>query len=147
MNLRCVALGAAMLFATSCGIKSDGPPRILVDHTACSHCGMLISEPIYAAAYQSPGAAPRVFDDLGCLRHAAREEHADLRVWVHDAATGEWMDGNQAIFVSSPAIPTPMAGGLLAYRHADDAERASAKYKGRIVRSLSSLLATKEASS
>jgi copper chaperone NosL len=143
MELRRVALGAAMLFATSCGIKSDGPPRILVDSSACSHCGMLISEPIYAAAYQSAGAAPRVFDDLGCLQHAAREEHADLRVWVHDAATGEWMDGNAALFVSSSAIPTPMAGGVLAYRHADDAERASAKYKGRIIRSLSSLLETK----
>src|SRR5262245_24799777 len=75
--------------SVACGVRADGPPEILVDRTACSHCGMLISEPLYAAAYRAPGADPRVFDDIGCLLEAARREpHADaLRFWFQDAAS------------------------------------------------------------
>ena len=72
MRLMPTVLGAALLVTAACGVKAGGLPEIEVDRTACSHCGMLISEPLYAAAYQAPGAAARVFDDIGCLRDAAR---------------------------------------------------------------------------
>jgi copper chaperone NosL len=144
MGITRAALGLAMLLATSCGVAADGPPEIAVDRTACSHCGMLISEPLYAAAYQAAGGETRVFDDLGCLRNAARTEHGALRVWVHDAASGAWIDGAEAIFVSSSAIRTPMGGGMLAYRHPEDADRAAVKHKAQVIRSLSTLLDTKE---
>lgn len=140
MNFRWVVLSAALLLSASCGVRADGPPEIVVDRTACSHCGMLISEPLYAAAYRAPGAAPRLFDDLGCLRDAARAERGALRVWVHDATSGEWIDGRAATFISSSAIPTPMGGGILAYREPEDAERAAVKYKARVIPSLSGLI-------
>ena len=107
--------------------RSDGPPEIVVDRTPCSHCGMLISEPLYAAAYQAPGADARVFDDIGCLRDAARREgRGALRIWFHDAADGRWIDGVEAVFVASPSIRTPMGGGMLAYR-----DPAAAGTRGR----------------
>jgi hypothetical protein len=81
---------------------------------------MLISEVIYAAAYQVHGAESRVFDDIGCLRAAARNEtERDIRFWFHDASTGQWIDGEQATFVTSPSIRTPMGSGTLAYRKGD----------------------------
>jgi len=147
MDLKRALLGAAMLLAASCRVAAVGPPDIVVDRTPCSHCGMLISEPLYAAAYETAAGEPRVFDDLGCLRNAARTGGAERRVWVHDAATGAWMDGAEAIFVSSSEIRTPMGGGFLAYRRLEDAERAAAKHKGRIIRSLRELLASTEAGS
>jgi copper chaperone NosL len=136
-----------MLIATSCGGTADGPPAIVVDRTACSHCRMLISEPLYAAAYQAADGEKRVFDDLGCLRRAARAEHGSLRVWVHDAASGAWIDGRAAVFVSSAAIRTPMGGGLLAYRNREDADRAAAKHAGQVIRSLSAVLQATESGS
>ena len=39
-----------------------------------------------------------------------------LRFWFHDAATAVWIDGTDAVFVSSRALRTPMGGGLVAYR-------------------------------
>jgi len=68
-------------------------------------------------------------------------------VWVHDATTGAWIDGRAATFVSSAEIRTPMGGGILAYRDPADADRAARKFRGRIIRSLSSLLDTKESAS
>jgi len=143
---RLAMLGAMVMLTAACGVKADGPPEIGVDRTPCSHCGMLISEPIYAAAYRAPGSAARVFDDIGCLRDAARAESGALTYWFHDADDGGWIDGPQASFVASTEIRTPMGGGLIAYRDAGAAERSAARRHGRVVRSLGDLL-TKESGS
>ena len=142
MRLMPIVLGAALLVTVACGVKAGGLPEIEVDRTACSHCGMLISEPLYAAAYQAPGAAARVFDDIGCLRDAARAEAPGLRFWFHDADDRQWIEGAGAVFVSSSAIRTPMGGGLIAYRDPASAERSAVTHRGRIIRSTSDLLTT-----
>lgn len=131
---------AAALLSAACAVRAEGPPEIVVDRTPCSHCGMLISEPLYAAAYQAPGAAARVFDDIGCLRDAARGEQAALRIWVHDAADRRWMNGFEAILVASPSIRTPMGGGMLAYRDPAAADRAAERHHGRVIRSIDEML-------
>src|SRR5262245_57678322 len=105
------ALIALALLMVSCRAASSGPPEIVVDRTACSQCGMLISEPVYAAAYQAAGSEVRVFDDIGCLVNAARKERpAGLRFWFHDATDGEWIEGTEPSFVASPEFRTPMGG-------------------------------------
>ena len=139
MKLGGLVLAAALLSA-ACGERAQGPPEIVVDRTPCSRCGMLISEPLYAAAYQAPGADARVFDDIGCLRDAARREHDALRIWLHDAADGRWMNGFEAILVSSPSIRTPMGGGMLAYRNPSAADRAAGQHNGRVIRSIDDIL-------
>jgi len=134
----------ALLIAASvgCGVKADGPPEIQVDRTACSHCGMLISERVYAAAYRAPGSDSRVFDDIGCLLEAARKEpHADrLRFWFHDAATTVWIDGEDAAFVASSTLRTPMGGGLIAFRDRTAAREGAVRHHGRVIGSLDDLL-------
>jgi hypothetical protein len=102
---------------------------------------MLISEPIYAAAYQAQAGEPRVFDDIGCLRTAARAEAGPLTFWFHDADDGAWIEGTSAVLVASPELRTPMGGGLIAYRDRAGAERAAAKHRGRIIDSVADLLA------
>jgi copper chaperone NosL len=146
MTRTLVVLAVVMLITTACGAKAGGPPEILVDRTACSHCRMLISEPLYAAAYQAPGAAVRVFDDVGCLRDAARSEPGPLTFWFHDADTGGWIDGTRAVLVASDEVRTPMGGGLIAYGDRPAAEVSAAKHHGRIIGSVSDLL-TKEGGS
>jgi copper chaperone NosL len=141
MALARTALVAALLAVGGCAAHADGPPELTLDRDACSHCGMLISEAHHAAAYRAADKTARVFDDIGCLRDAAGGA-TGLHIWVHDASDGSWMDGGEATFVVSPEIRTPMAGGVLAFRRAADAERAAAKYHGQIVRSAAALLST-----
>ena len=74
MQKRVALLALVALTANiACGVSADTPPPIEIDRTACSHCGMLVSEEVYAAAYSVPGAEPRVFDDIGCLLDAVAE--------------------------------------------------------------------------
>ena len=136
-------LGLVMLLAAGCAAQADGPPEIVLDRSACSHCGMLISEARHAAALRAADGSTRVFDDIGCLRTAAGPAAAGVRVWVHDGSDDSWIDGSDAIFVVSSEVRTPMEGGVLAFRRAADADRAASKYHGRIVRSVASLLSEK----
>lgn len=133
---------AFALLATACRANVTGPPEIAVDGTPCSHCGMLVSEPAYAAAYRAAGRPPRVFDDIGCMLHALRREPASpITAWVHDAAGGGWLDADTAIFVSSPHLPTPMSGGILAYADAAAAAHAAEAHRGEVMQSLAELMA------
>lgn len=141
------AAAAAAALGTACGVRADGPPDIAVDRTPCAHCGMLISEPIYAAAYRTARSESRVFDDIGCLlKAAAQEPRADaLRFWFHDAATAVWIDGTDAVFVSSSALRTPMGGGLVAFRDPAVAREAAERQQGSVVPSLQELLQRRSA--
>lgn len=104
---------------------------------------MLISEPLYAAAYKAEGGEARVFDDIGCLRTAARAEAGALTFWFHDADDETWIDGAAAAFVASPEIRTPMGGGLIAYRDRAAAERAARAKNGRVINSVADMLSGK----
>jgi copper chaperone NosL len=138
--MRSAVLALVLLAASGCAARPDGPPEIVVDTSACSHCGMLISERIYAAAYRVPGSEGRVFDDIGCLIAAARKERTgNARFWFHDG-NGTVIEGDAAVFVASPNIKSPMGGGLLAYRDESAAGAAATQYHGEVVRSLADLL-------
>ena len=144
MTLKPMLAGMMLLVTAACGVTADGPPEITVDRTACSHCGMLISEPLYAAAYRAPEAEGRVFDDIGCLLAAARgEAGTGLRFWFHDASGGGWIDGAEASFVTSAEIRTPMGGGLIAYRDPAAAADAARRLHGEVVGPLDALLTRK----
>lgn len=143
-TMRLVILCAALVTLAACGSKAGGPPEIVVDRTACSHCTMLISEPRYAAAYQAPGQDARVFDDIACLLQAAgTETAAGLRFWFHDGNDGQWIDGEAAVFVASPEFRTPMGGGMIGYRGAEAAKQAAGKYRGEVIGTLPQLLTRK----
>ena len=102
---------------------------------------MLISEPRYAAAYQVAGAAPRVFDDIGCLLQnlpAEAGSHTDVTFWFQ-GDHGGWIDGADATFVASPEIRTPMGGGIIAFRDGAAADRAAAAHRGERIATLAQL--------
>jgi copper chaperone NosL len=139
-----IVVGLALL-ATACSARAMGPPEIVVDRSSCSHCGMLVSEPVYAAAYQAGDHEPLVFDDLGCMLDAVRRESASpITIWLQDAGGAGWINADDATVVVSPQLKTPMSGGMLAYADAAAAEKAAAVYGGRVSRSFRELVTRRE---
>jgi copper chaperone NosL len=114
-------LAIASLFLSSCGSAASGPPPIVLDETACAHCGMLVSDLAFAAAYRAEGGDARVFDDFACLLRELPS--AKVRVWVKDYETSEWLDAGSAFFVRSESIETPMGGGIVAFSSREAAEK------------------------
>jgi copper chaperone NosL len=130
------------IVTVACGVKADGPPQIVVDRTPCAHCGMLVSEPAFAAAYRRDGTDARIFDDIGCLLNAMKGEANPerLRFWFHDADSAEWIDSSEAVFVRSARLRTPMSSGIVAYRGEAAAGRVAVDGQATIVGNFDQLI-------
>lgn len=131
----------AAVMMVACGPASSAPPEIIVDRTACDHCLMLISEPIYSAAFRI-GEREGVFDDIGCLLDevAGEPELEKAQIWFHDVGDGSWITAADAIFFRSPQIPTPMASGIVAVAERSAAAELATRHGGEIIDSLAELL-------
>ena len=136
----CYVLTCYVLTLVACA--ADGPPQIVVDRTPCAHCGMLVSEPAFAAAYGREGADARIFDDIRCLLNDIKGEPNPerLRFWFHDARTGAWITREEAVFVRSARFRTPMSGGIVAYAGRSGAERGASENDGALIGSIDELL-------
>jgi copper chaperone NosL len=108
--------------ACSAGATLDQPPDIRYGEDACDHCGMIINEPRFAASYVTEDGETRRFDDIGnMMAHYAQYNENVAAFWVHDYESEEWMRAEEAHYVVSSGIHTPMGHGVVAF---DDAARA-----------------------
>lgn len=118
-----LALAGLLLGACGGGQGALQPPEIYYGQDTCDRCGMLISDPRFAAALLTVEGESRKYDDIGCLLDDY--VHAGLKVgeiYVHDYNTNEWLNAKTAFFVQSD-IHTPMASGLVAFGDRASAEK------------------------
>ena len=136
-----------MVLAGACAGRATVPPAIVLDRSACSRCGMLISEKAYAAAIRFPDGHDQVFDDIGCLVAAVREKPAaGSHYWFHDGVSGEWLTDVAPVFAVSSQLRTPMGGGIVAYGDPVTATHSVEHIGGRVVRDFSQLLEMEKSS-
>lgn len=132
---------AEVLALSGCsGSSPDQPPKIRYGEDMCDECKMLINEARFAAAYITENGETRRFDDIGGM-FFYHQQHPEpvARYWVHNYRTGAWLRGDQAIFVQSPEIQTPMAYGIVALASHAEAE-SLAQVKGGKILTLQDLL-------
>jgi len=120
------------------GEVGDGPPVVRLGETVCDQCNMIISDERWATAtiVDGPrGPEARLFDDFNCqVAHEA--EHPDQKVharWSHSHATNEWQRTEEATFLSSPSLRTPMGSGFAAFGSRAEAEAAQAELTGDVM--------------
>lgn len=90
---------------------------------------MIISEEKFSAAYWTEGGEARRFDDIGGMLAYISEESEDVAsYWVHDFASGEWINAEQAHYVLDSDLMTPMGFGVAAFA---DEEQAQAMAHGQ----------------
>ena len=135
------ALATLLAGASACQrAELTGPPELRLGRDQCIECGMIINEDRFssAALIDAGGGRGRehyLFDDVGCMLDYQRE-HPDItfiELFVHDAATRNWLTTQQAIFLltDSSAILTPMGSGIAAYSDSAAAEAARAAHGGQ----------------
>ncbi len=116
--LLALALGA-------CGTtEATGPPEIDYGRDICEQCGMSIDDERFAAGYRLSDGTERVFDDVGGLLVFIKDspELDDADVWVHDYETEMWVRSEDAYFVPTDEVTSPMGFGILCF---SDEERAT----------------------
>jgi copper chaperone NosL len=143
--MRTLVVIALTMWVGACAVRASNPPALLVDRSSCSRCGMLISERAYAAAIRLADGHDELFDDIGCLVASLEQRKlSGAKFWFHDAADGEWISDVDPVFVTAPALRTPMGGGIAAYRDRKAAEEAAVRLGGRVVPDVQALSAAKE---
>lgn len=112
---RLVAAFLLLAALAACG-GDDGPAPVAWDRTRCARCGMLLSEPSFAAQLRGADGEWHFFDDPGCLLVTLDELEAHgkapARIWFHDRSADRWIPGDAVAF--SDGATTPMGYGLAA---------------------------------
>jgi len=124
------------LTACSTGSGEPQPPEIHYGEDVCDACGMLISDAKFAAAAVEEDGTARKFDDIGDLvDYYTQHDKAKVKAYfVHDYPSEKWLRAEQAFFVVSSKIQTPMAHGIAAYADRAAAESAAQKYGVKVIR-------------
>lgn len=97
---------------------------------------MAISQNRYAAELLDRDGNAFKFDDIGCMRRYTTDHHLDSKsqmYFVMDYQTQHWLDATQATYVYSDAIPSPMSGGLVAFKDKRLAEAFARGIHGRVL--------------
>lgn len=114
-----IALLAAM-FLSSC-VSGEIRPVDIDAGDMCSFCRMAISERQFAAEIIETGGEVHKFDDIGCMlryKEAAGNKLDPAATFVTDHDSKNWIRAEDAFFVRSSSIKTPMASGIAAYSSA-----------------------------
>lgn len=115
------ALGllAGFPLLAACKPQIDGPEKIRWGRETCEICGMIISDPAFAAEIR--GGADRKlvkFDDIGDAVHWLKmqdwAEAPDIEFWVRDVETGtRWLDARGARYVTGLVSPMDFGFGAV----------------------------------
>lgn len=117
----------------------DRPPTIRYGESTCIDCDMIISDERFASATIIKDARGRtdalLFDDVGDQIRYEREnpELVIVARWVHDYNTKDWLTAEQAWYLVSPALYTPMASGIASFASHAAAETAQKEHGGDVM--------------
>ncbi|MBL8791986.1 MAG: nitrous oxide reductase accessory protein NosL [Rhizobiales bacterium] len=91
--------------------QTEGPEKVHYGRESCTMCGMIISDPLYAAEIRGAADQKLVkFDDVGCaihwLRHVKWDDGAIAEFWVMDSGDGTtWLDARKARYLAGAVTP------------------------------------------
>jgi len=122
-----------LIMLASCENKTIGP--VAIEGTdMCSFCRMSISEKRYAAELIDNEGEVFKFDDIGCLANFVKQKGTTGATFVMDFDRREWLRAENAVYVRSAELETPMNGGIVAFKDEARANAAVAKYHGSMLR-------------
>ena len=135
-GLLAVALLFALLALANCQTKRIEPVAIVAED-ACSYCRMAISEKQFAAEFVDSESTAFKFDDIGCLANFIKKQKNSAKpvaYFVMDFENREWVKAENAFYVRTSEVSTPMNGGIIALKDQTKAQAAADKFHGTLLR-------------
>jgi nitrous oxide reductase accessory protein NosL len=140
MRNRLSLLGLVLLLAivaSACAkAEASGPPDIKYGRDICVQCGMIVSEAKFAAAYTTPDGTKLSFDDVGdlLLHQRAADDPIDVNeAWVHDYETEAWVTVDEAFFVPTMSVSTPMGHSIISFADEVRADTFARDVDGEVI--------------
>ena len=131
-------IAGALLLALVAGCGEPGPAPVAYGTAECDHCHMTLADPPFAAELVTTRRKVYVFDDPGCLAAFVAEgtvAPADVHsLWVSDfLAPGPMLPVEQATFLRSDSVRTPMNTHVVALRPGARADSLRAAWNGEFL--------------
>lgn len=126
-----------LLLSGACTVP--GPRPVVLGSEACQHCHMTVADDRFIAQLVTSTGKVLIYDDPGCLAAALRDGVvAGDRIrslWVTDYLDPATLrNADEAWFVQSDAVHTPMASGLVALASQHQADSLAAALQGSVLR-------------
>jgi copper chaperone NosL len=137
--MRTLRLLGALLLAfvmAACGTGSaDGPPDINYGRDICVQCNMIISEIGHAAAYRLDDGEEKVFDGIGemVLHGREQDEFSRAEAWIHDYRSEEWVKAEDAFYVPTRSVSSPMGHGVFGFSDQQRAYEFATEVGGEVI--------------
>ena len=131
--LACLAL-VTVILSTSCQ-KAGIEPVAIAAEDMCSFCRMAISEKQYASELITRDADALKFDDIGCMVNYREQNKQKIEIaasFVTDFYSRTWIRGENAYYVKSGRIKTPMSGDVIAFKSDSKARQFAANVEGSL---------------
>lgn len=129
-----VLTSLVMLAACQAAADLSKPPEIRYGEDICTECNMIISEPRFAAAFYTSDGEAKIFDDIGGMAIYINEhEEEAAQYWVHDYETEKWIIAEEAYFVVSEGLHTPMDHGVVSLSEESRAKSLAADVEGMVM--------------
>ncbi|HNF27092.1 MAG TPA: nitrous oxide reductase accessory protein NosL [Leptospiraceae bacterium] len=128
-----VLFSAAIFVFSFFGCSDPGPAEIVSGTEKCAHCSMgIINEKYHSQIVTFKGRHIH-FDSIECMyAYKIQNEDKVRKAWVHDfSRTKEWIETENAKFLKSEKLLSPMAGNLSAYSSDSDLKSDLEKFGGR----------------
>jgi len=95
---------------------------------------MLINELKYASAIRFENGEAKRFDDIGCMIDYLNKNNSKIKMcWIYDFINKKPMHAEDAYFVYSKALTTPMGFGIIGLKLKEQAATIADKYKVEII--------------
>lgn len=132
-----VAVAGVLLIGMLAGCSPE-PQPLVIGETPCSHCRMTVSDDRFGAELVSTTGKVYPFDAIECMTAYLSDEgegtNNAFSFWVTPFdAPGTLVDANQAYFLRSNSIQSPMGSGLAAYSSLESRDAAAAENDGLIL--------------
>jgi copper chaperone NosL len=132
-----LALGLALALALPLlGACAAGPQPAHWGVEECTHCRMVIGDERFAGQVVDRRGKTYKFDALECMAawlNDAAVAEADLHsTWIASGRDG-WIRVEEATFLHSEGLRSPMGGGYTGYATADEARRLQAQVGGELM--------------
>lgn len=128
-----VVLICSLFLIANCQKHAIAPVALAPEDT-CGYCRMAISETQYAAELIDGDGQASKFDDIGCMANFLKKNKAKpVAYFVMDFNERQWIKAEDAFYLRSSELSTPMNGGLIAFKTEAKALEAVAKFHGQLL--------------